>query len=225
MHLKNTNQLNVKYLDIVNDLITDDSLKPLSASQGKVLKEILDGLTTGLVFRGSFDIGTQSTFPQSPKTGDFYKVINSVNNDTVIVGGIELARGDSIYYASSNWVKIDNTESADLLRQGNISGNSNWDEDLNKLSTRETIKEYIQGQVDSITVKFINDEVTITDNTGTLAHTPLNGVIFTGVASINNGDGTFDLVECSVSNKVLTIAPDITNKYNGLTAKVTYAYI
>ena len=223
---KTTADSKINKSSIVNDLTTGGSTGVLSAEQGKQLKVLLDGLATGLVFKGSFDIGTESALPAVPKTGDFYKVVNSVDSAvSVTIGGIHLTQGDSIYYGTADWIKLDSTESADLLRDGDVSLNSDFTVDGTKLTDRTSIKTLVDASVALVSVKFINETVTITADAGTLSHTPVNNVIFTGVASINNGDGTFDLVECSASGTTLTLSPDAAGAYNGLQAKVTYAYI
>lgn len=223
---KTTADLKIDKTSIVNDLVTGGTTGVLSAEQGKQLKILLDGMATGLIFKGSFDIGTEVALPATPITGDFYKVINSVDGAvSVTIGGLHLTQGDSLYYGTAEWIKLDSTESADLLRDGDVSTNADFTVDGTKLADRTTIKTLVDASVALVNVKFINESVTITADAGTLAHEPVNNVIFTGVASINNGDGTFDLVECTASGTTLTLSPDAAGVYNGLQAKVTYAYI
>lgn len=224
--LKTSVDSKIDKTSIVNDLTTGGVTSVLSSEQGKQLKILLDGMATGLIFKGSFDIGVETTLPASPITGDFYKVVNSIDaSASVTIGGIHLTQGDSLYYGTTEWIKLDSTESADLLRDGDVSTNSDFTVDGTKLTDRTSIKTLVDASVALVSVKFINESVTITADGGTLAHAPVNNVIFTGVASINNGDGTFDLVECTASGTTLTLSPDAAGTYNGLQAKVTYAYI
>ena len=223
---KTANDLKIDKTSIVNDLTTGGVTNVLSAEQGKELKTLVDGLATGLVFKGAFDIGTESSFPAGPKTGDFYKIINSVEAAaSVVIGGLDLTQGDSVFFDGTTWFKIDSTEASDILRDSDISTNADFAVDGSKLTDRTTIKTYVEAAVSAVNVKFINESVTISGDAATLTHAPVNNVIFTGVASINNGDGTFDLVECTASGTTLTLSPDAAGAYNGLQAKVTYAYV
>ena len=211
---------------IVNDLTSGGVAVPLSAEQGKILKTSIDGLSSGLDYKGPFD--ATGTLPADPSKGDFYKV--SVAGT---VDGLELAVGDMIISnavvvgasAAANWDKIDNTEAADILRTANISTDADWTVDPTLLSSRATTAAYIKTKVDAVSVKFVNETVTITGDTGTLTNQPVDNVIFMGTASVLNADGTYDIVECSVDAlKVLTLSPTVTGDYDGLTATVTFAY-
>lgn len=228
---KTSNALNVKYTDIVNDLTTGGAAVPLSAEQGKTLKGMLDAAATGLVFKGAFDIGTEVAYPATPKTGDFYKIINSVDAGTsVTIGGIHLTQGDSIFFDGIAWFKIDSTESNDILRDGDVSTDTTnfATVDPTKLTDRVSIDTYLATKMAAITIKAINETVTLTGDTATLAHTPLSNVVTMGYAQIaidDNGVQVFDLVQCTVSGTTLTIAPSTPGEYTGLQATVHYMYI
>ena len=211
---------------IVNDLTSGGVAVPLSAEQGKILKTSIDGMSSGLMYKGAYDATT--TLPADPKKGDFYKVAVAGTVD-----GLELAVGDMIIAnatitgasAKANWDKIDNTEAADILRDGDTSTATDWTTDTTKLSDRATTAAYIKTKVDAISIKFVNETVAISGDTGTLTNQPKDNVIFMGTASVLNADGTYDIVECTVdASKVLTLSPATTGDYNGLTATVTFAY-
>jgi len=218
---------NVKVADIVDNLTTEVSDKAASAGTVKRLKDLLDGLSGGVVYKGGFDASTGS-FPSDVTKGWLYKVTVAGTID-----GVEMEVNDTIYAnktvvgatAGADWDKIDNTESADLLRDGDVSFEADWTVDTDKLSDRATIKTYVDDAVSSVSTKFTNETVTVSGDTFVVSNQPLDNCIFTGVASVNNGDGTFDLVECTVDGAAtVTLAADTAGAYDGLQATVTYAY-
>ena len=224
---KTANDLNVKVASIVDDLTTGGTEVPLSAEQGKTLKGLIDGMSSGLEYKGVFDASV-GTFPADTSQGDFYKVSVAGTID-----GLEMAVGDMIISnadvvgatGATDWDKIDNTEAADILRDGDVSTDGDFTVDGTSVADRTTIKTFEDTSVAAISIKFINDSVTIGSDAATLTHAPSDNVIFTGVASINNGDGTFDLVECVAVGTALTISPETPGEYDGKTATVTYAYV
>lgn len=148
--------------DIVNNLTEGGATKLLSAEQGKVLKGLVDGMASGLIYRGAFDAATETTLPADVKAGDFYKV-SSVNAN---IDGLELAIGDMIIAnkdkvgatTSSDWDKIDNTESPDILRTGDISADANFNNDTTKLASRATIAAYVTDVISALEVSPITTE-------------------------------------------------------------------
>lgn len=223
--VKTATDLLVPKADIVDNLTTADATKVLSANQGKELKDLIDGMANGLSFMGSFDIGTEGALPAAPATGDFYKIINSVDAAaSVTLGGLHLTQGDSIYYASSSWIKIDSTESADILRDADVSTDADFTVDPTLLTDRATIKSLVDAAAAAVTPKVINETVTLTGDTATLTHAPANDTIFMGYVQVNNGDDTWDLVQASASGTTLTISPTTPGEYTGLQAVVSYMY-
>ena len=215
----------INYTDIVNDLTTGGVAVPLSAEQGKVLAGQIAGLSNALEFKGSFD--ASGALPTTISVGDFYKV--SVAG---LVGGVDLNVGDNIIaivdktsgVTINDFAVIDNTESADLLRDGDVSTDADFTVDGGKLTTRTAIKTLVDSATAAATINFINETVTLTGDTATLSHAPRNSIVFMGYASILNADDTVDLVSCTVSGTTLTIQPNTTGDYSGRPATVTYAY-
>lgn len=148
--------------DIVNNLTEGGATKLLSAEQGKVLKGYIDGMASGLIYKGLFDAANETTLPEDTKTGDFYKV-SSVNAN---IAGLELAIGDMIIAnkdkvgatTSADWNKIDNTESPDILRTGDISADANFNNDTTKLASRATIAAYVTNAMSALEVSPITTE-------------------------------------------------------------------
>jgi len=212
----------------ISSALDSDSEETVASSKAaKDLKDQIDSLTGGVVYKGTFD-ASGDKLPSDVKTGWLYKISVAGTID-----GLEMAVGDSIYAnkdvdgdtAGADWNKTDNTESADILREGDISDDDNWDNDTDKLSDRETIKKYVDDAVSEVSTKFVNEKQTISDDKFTLDNQPLDNCIFTGVASVDNEDGTFDIVECSVDdNAVVTLAVENAGEYDDKKATVTYAY-
>ena len=95
-----------------------------------------------------------------------------------------------------------------------------------KYISANALKEYIDNNINRITIKFINEKVIINEfDKGTLSFKAHDNVIFTGAVNIDNEDGTWDLVECTVSDKEITILSNEPSKYNDKYATVSYAYV
>ena len=95
-----------------------------------------------------------------------------------------------------------------------------------KYISANALKEYIDNNINRITIKFINEKVIIDEfDKGTLSFKAHDNVIFTGAVNINNEDGTWDLVECTVSDKEITILSNEPGKYADKYATVSYAYV
>jgi hypothetical protein len=103
-----------------------------------------------------------------------------------------------------------------------IDGSPEFDD---KYISANELKRYITSLIQSITLKFVTEQVLIDQNdTGVLTFSPKDNVIFTGAVNINMEDGTWDLVECEANNKILTILANEPGKYTNKYATVSYAY-
>ena len=95
-----------------------------------------------------------------------------------------------------------------------------------KYISANALKDYIDNNINRITIKFINEKVIINEfDKGTLSFKAHDNVIFTGAVNIDNEDGTWDLVECTVSDKEITILSNDPGKYADKYATVSYAYV
>jgi hypothetical protein len=139
---------------IINDLTTGGITNVLSAEQGKALKGLIDGLATGLNYKASFDAST-GVLPSDIITGDFWKVSVAGTIDTLelAVGDMIIANTDVVGTTTDvNFDKIDNTESTDLIRTSNISTDLDFTIDTSSLTTRATLKTYIDNALANIDV-------------------------------------------------------------------------
>ena len=110
-----------------------------------------------------------------------------------------------------------------VLDISTIDGTPPFDD---KYISANALKEYIDNNINRITIKFINDKVIIDEfDKGTLSFKAHDDVIFTGAVNIDNEDGTWDLVECTVSDKEITILSNEPGKYAAKYATVSYAYV
>lgn len=228
---KTANDLNVKYTDVVNDLTSGGTTVPLSAEQGKELKSLIDGMANGLEYKGVFDLATETDFSSldNGSQGDFWKVAGG----SLTIGGIDLNTGDMLIVnkdvtgaiSAADIDKIDNTESPDILRTEDISTDADFTVDPGDLTTRATIKTFVDEAVASVSYEFINETITFTNDEATLTYAPASGTIFMGYVQISNGDGTIDLVEASVSGTTLTITPETLGEYDTMSGVVSYAYV
>jgi len=226
---KTADDATVKQTQVVDDVTTGGSTDVLSAEQGVYLKSLIDGMSNGLAYQGTFDASTETELPSDASQGDFYKVSGDGTID-----GLEMAVGDMIIAnkdvsgssAAADWDKIDNTEAADILRTGDVSTDTDLSVEGTKLTDRATIKSAIDDAVADVSVKATNESVTIDSDTATLSFQPLSNCITMGYVQIDNGDGTIDLVQATVdSDKLMTISPDTAGAYDGKSATVHYLYI
>jgi len=124
--------------DVINTLVSTSTVAPLSANQGKELKALIDGLSSGLDYAGSIDVSggdvnmrTDGQFPTNYTKGDFYKISAGSNDLTDGTNDIAVDAGDMIIVnkdvakasidLSTDVDKIDNTEAADILREGDLT--------------------------------------------------------------------------------------------------------
>jgi len=222
-------QLDGKILktDISSALDSDVETTVASSKAVKDLKDLLDGLSGGVVYKGGFDASSGS-LPADVTKGWLYKITVAGTID-----GLEMEVNDTIYAnatvvgatAGTDFDKIDNTEAADILRDGDVSLEADFDTDATLLADRATIKTFVEEKVSEVSTKFANEVGQPTSDKFTLANQPLDNCIFTGTASVNNGDGTFDIVECSVDGAAeVTLAVDTAGEYDDKDVTVTYAY-
>ena len=123
--------------DIIDTLVSTSTTAPLSANQGKALKDLVDGLSSGLFYAGSIDVTsdvnmrTDGQFPTNFGKGDFYKISAGSANLTDGTNTIAVNAGDMIIVnvavakasidLSTDVDKIDNTEASDILREGDLT--------------------------------------------------------------------------------------------------------
>lgn len=104
-----------------------------------------------LVYKGTFDASAGNyTALDNASQGDFYKI--SVAGT---IGSYDWAVGDNLIVnkdvtgtpLEADIDKIDNTESADILRTGDISTDTDFNNEPTKIADRATIKSYVETQV------------------------------------------------------------------------------
>lgn len=135
----------------------------LTISQPTDLDLILtkvDSIQNPIQNKGTFDASV-GTFPGDAKSGWLFKVSVAGTID-----GMDLTPGDVIFAiedvtsasSSTHWVKVDNTDGADILRQTaldtdvTLSGNSNT-----KIATQKAVKTYIDTSLDSLNQQLLTE--------------------------------------------------------------------
>lgn len=120
--------------------------------------------------KGTFDAST-GQFPADADSGWLYKVTVAGTID-----GMELTEGDVIFAIedvltttdSSHWVKIDNTDGADILRQsildidGTLSANSDT-----KIATQKAVKTYVDVSLDALNSQLMDEINAVAASGGT----------------------------------------------------------
>jgi hypothetical protein len=127
-------------------------------SSQKAIKAYIDAIASavvgGLKYKGVLDASALGTQLDNAKQGCFYKV--SVAG--TILTSLALNVGDMVIVNKNltgsptlaDLDVIDNTESADILRIGNISTNADFTVDGTKLTDRATIKTYVTNAISVI---------------------------------------------------------------------------
>ena len=126
------------------------------ASQ-KAVKAYIDNVAStfasGLSYKGILDASNSANLPSTIKQGDFYKI--SVAG---VIGSVDLQIGDMLIANTTksssitivDFDKVDNTESADILRTGNVSTNTDFSIDGTKLTDRATVKTYVTNAINVV---------------------------------------------------------------------------
>jgi hypothetical protein len=112
--------------------------------------------------KGEFDpIDSGLMFPNGALAGWMYRIASEGT-----IGNMNLYPGDVIFAVSnvvdrtdsSLWIKIDNTENPDILRQsildidGTLSANTN-----NKIATQKAVKSYVDNQLQSLNASLMDE--------------------------------------------------------------------
>jgi len=173
--------------------------------------EIDEKLTGALDYEGVIDVGSAdnnkvklSDLGDSLKKGYFYKIKGdgyitneddskelAVNNgDMVIVNQDVDDTTDTSVDPAVVLDKVDNTESADLLRESDISTDTDFTVDPDKLTTRGTIKDFVDNAIDEATPNVVYAEqpdVTDGSDTVTLQNEPtvIRGVYLNGIREVH----------------------------------------
>ena len=134
----------------------------------------VDAKVTGsLTYMGLFDAANETAFPSDVSKWDFYKVSSNWTVDWVelAVGDMIIANKDVTWAsAAADWDKVDNTESADLLRTWDVSTDADFTVDGTKLTDRATIKTYVENQIGTtLPTDVYGENLTVTDGSATVS--------------------------------------------------------
>lgn len=169
----------VRLSDVIDNLTSTDTSKPLSANQGKVLKDLIDGLSSvvesGLTFVDEIDCSSNPNFPQNPaaggtKKGDLWIVSTAgkiggasgkdVDNGNLIIAKKDGAGNGSWATHKDDWVVIQSdldyaTESIAgfimLATQAEVNAGSNG----TKAVTPATLQSKLNSLVTTLDNKYV----------------------------------------------------------------------
>jgi hypothetical protein len=192
------------------------SIVNINAKGAKALvtKEYVDAISVGsFIYQTTFDASTGILPPDITK-GTFWKV--SVAG---IIGTLDLAIGDMLIAntdvegstVDSNFDKIDNTESADILRDGDVvSSNIDFNNtNPTKLTDRQTIKFYVDDYIQNYKETYIQPQIDLINNSN-----PMRGdgsIFYDTTAPTNTDDSSANFYEGDLY--VHIISPTETDVY------------
>lgn len=132
----------------------------------------INGLSAGLIYKGTFDAsaGDFSAMPDASQ-GDFYKVSvwGTIEGHLFTVGDMIIVNSDVVGTPVLADVDvIDNTEAADILRDGDVSTDVDLSVEGTKLTDRATIASYIANLEAAKDTEIYGQEQTVTNGLSTV---------------------------------------------------------
>lgn len=106
--------LKVNITDIVDNVTSTATDKPLSANQGKVLKDLITNLPSSLVPQGNWDADTNTPNITGTTTTGYFWIV-SVDGSTDIGGITDWKVNDWVIKTDAGWAKVDNTDKVDSV--------------------------------------------------------------------------------------------------------------
>lgn len=152
--------------DALVNIAVRDAAGPNDAVSKQQMEAAIDAVEVpgALSYKGAFDAsaGNYDALADASQ-GDYYKVSVAGN-----IGNYDWAVGDNLIVnkdvtgvpTEADIDKIDNTESPDILRTGDISTDTNFDNDPSKLAYRETIRQFVYDRTESVRVVNIDAQDT-----------------------------------------------------------------
>jgi len=141
--------------DIVDNVTSTDTDKALSANQGKILKDLIDALSTGLVPQGAWNASTNTPDITSTTTVGHYWIVDTAGN-TNLDGITDWEVNDWAIKTATGWIKVDNTDSmpkatydptnieADVFDRANHTGTQSTDTVLlDAIGTPKTVQDFV----------------------------------------------------------------------------------
>ena len=101
--------LKVNIADIVDNVTSSDVDKPLSANQGKILKDLITGISTALIPQGTWNASTNTPDISGATQTGFYWIVN-VAGATDLGGITDWEVNDWVVKTATGWAKVDNSD-------------------------------------------------------------------------------------------------------------------
>lgn len=100
-------------VNVLDNLTSTSTTDALSANQGKVLKDLIDGLqntvSSGINLQGGYNANTQTSFPPNTTNGDAWYITNAgtIQGETFEIGDMIIANKDNASTTSTaDWIFI-----------------------------------------------------------------------------------------------------------------------
>lgn len=157
------------YVDITDSVTTTSSIKALSATGGKAIKDALVLLGTGIQYLGSFDTDSPPTPPGTLEAGMTYDIVTTTGNTAspFLDGGtsgspIAVEPGDFLRYKTeggTGWYKAQQPTTVDLSEffkhDGSVKASDDWVMDDNKITELKTPT----ASTDAATMGYVDDVI------------------------------------------------------------------
>ena len=100
-------------VNVIDNLTSTSATSALSANQGKVLKDLIDGLqntvSSGINLQGGYNANTETSFPPNTTKGDAWYITNAgtIQGETFEIGDMIIAnKDDASTTSTTDWIFI-----------------------------------------------------------------------------------------------------------------------
>lgn len=162
-------------VNVVDNLTSTSTTSALSANQGKVLKDLIDGLqstvSSGINLQGGYNANTETSFPPNTTKGDAWYITNAgtIQGETFEIGDMIIANTDNASTTSAaDWIFIQTnigqaTEAiaghAKLATTAEAEAGTNDTNIMTPKKVKEAIIEIAQTLSDSSSIDITNGEI------------------------------------------------------------------
>lgn len=195
------NKVNVA--DIIDDLVHTDVNKPLSASQGRILKSLIDNLNATSGSANTLNNFTANFIPNTVEKSDLIKMINELLADITVKGSGDMMKNS---YDKNNDGKVDLAEVADSVDWTGITSKPTSSPSLIDEAVADRHSHPNKTTIDNFTdvsgVPYYNG-VQIATGAGVTKVSQL--INDNGFITINSVSGKADKVATPVADNILTM--------------------
>ena len=197
-------------VDTVDNLTsTGETAKPLSANQGYVLDQKIDGLGSTFTYKGTINTDSMPSEP-SAVAGDTYDIIGSATVDLDASGGVgwnagsagpSITGGDIIRYDGTNWVEV--TQAQVIRADGTVALHTNQvavTQSAGDDSTKVATTAHVLDRIQASSIEELNDVASFSPASNDILK--WNGSAWTNDATVmRKTDSVGDLADVDDSAK------------------------